>query len=291
MVCGTPKHAHTHLFVTGPAALTDSDLPAHVWGSFFSHPPVSAHMSVKGYFELQEHQCNTVPAMKEKEGSSASLPILHHSSMSSEEETKGSCSLRSTFLWILVSKQWRVVLCRCWPSLRAPTLTRDPLSVAWGRRFMCFRPRDTICTTSSRASSPPLTYLTGRVQPWWWEETDASSTGLLSKSLFRWQLPTGSVSAAVFCLCVHVTVKTTTCMPGSPSVHVVTFSGSAMEQWLAVMPHRKKVWSSIPGLNLRSFCIAFACSPHGSVAFLQVLLLSPTIQTTCSLCCLQALVK
>lgn len=156
---------------------------------------------------------------------------------------------------------------------------------------MCFRPKETICTTSSRASSPPLTYLTGRVQPWWWEETDVSSTDLLLKSLFRWQLPTGSVSAAVLCLCVHVTLQTTTCMSGSPapSVYVVTFSGSTVDQWFALMPLRscKKVWGSIPGLDLRAFCVSFACS-RDCVGFLWVLPLSPTSQTTCTMCCLQA---
>lgn len=35
---------------------------------------------------------------------------------------------------------------------------------------------------------------------------DASSTDLLLRSLFKWQLPMGSVGATVLRLCVHVTL-------------------------------------------------------------------------------------
>ena len=46
-------------------------------------------------------------------------------------------------------------------------------------------------------------------------------------------------------------------------------------QWLALLPHSKKVLGSIPG-RPRPFCVEFACSPRACVGFLRVLRFLPT---------------
>ncbi|KAF7642028.1 hypothetical protein LDENG_00266000, partial [Lucifuga dentata] len=50
------------------------------------------------------------------------------------------------------------------------------------------------------------------------------------------------------------------------------FRGGTVAQWLALLPHSKKVLGSIPG----SFCVEFACSPCVCVGSLRVLRLPPT---------------
>lgn len=130
-------------------------------------------------------------------------------------QTAGSPALKAAALGrIFILKQWTTVLCRWWLSLQPLTLTRDLAPMAWGKESSYFSPGGTICTTSSKVSSPLLTYATARAQQWWWGEMDDSLTKQLLRSLCRWQLPMGSVSPCVciylpwvcICLCILVSV-------------------------------------------------------------------------------------
>ncbi|KAF7665560.1 hypothetical protein LDENG_00137920, partial [Lucifuga dentata] len=47
-------------------------------------------------------------------------------------------------------------------------------------------------------------------------------------------------------------------------------------QWLALLPHSKKVLGSIPGWGAGPFCVEFACSPRVRMGSLRVLRLPPT---------------
>ena len=52
-------------------------------------------------------------------------------------------------------------------------------------------------------------------------------------------------------------------------------SGGTVAQWLALLPHSKKVLGSFPA-QPGPFCVEFACSPRVCVGFLRVLRFPPT---------------
>ena len=51
--------------------------------------------------------------------------------------------------------------------------------------------------------------------------------------------------------------------------------GGTVAQWLALLPHSKKVLGSFPA-QPGPFCVEFACSPRVCVGFLRVLRFPPT---------------
>ena len=46
--------------------------------------------------------------------------------------------------------------------------------------------------------------------------------------------------------------------------------GGTVAQWLALLPHSKKVLGSNPSWDPGPFCVEFACSPRVCVGFLRV---------------------
>ena len=58
-------------------------------------------------------------------------------------------------------------------------------------------------------------------------------------------------------------------------VHGNRIRGGTVAQWLALLPHSKKVLGSFPA-QPGPFCVEFACSPRVCVGFLRVLRFPPT---------------